>query len=152
MNLILWRHAEAEEGPEAEDLARPLTAKGHRQAQRMAAWLEARLPDRYKVVASRARRSRETARALSERIRVDEAVDPGAQPEALLAAVGWPEATGTVVVVGHQPTLGQVASLLLAGEAMEWSVRKGAVWWMSRRERGGQGETVLRAMVAPDLL
>lgn len=152
MNLILWRHAEAEEGAEAEDLARPLTAKGQRQAQRMAAWLETRLPDRYRVIASRARRSRDTARALAERVRIDEAIDPGARPEAVLAAIGWPEATGTVVVVGHQPALGQVASLLLAGEAMDWSVRKGAVWWLSRRERGGSGETVLRAVMAPDLL
>lgn len=152
MNLILWRHAEAEEGAEAEDLARPLTAKGHRQAHRMAEWLQARLPDRYKVIASRARRSRETARALGERFRVDEAIDPGAQPEAVLAAIGWPEAAGTVVIVGHQPTLGQVASLLLAGEAMDWSVRKGALWWISRRERGGSREVVLRAVVAPDLL
>lgn len=152
MNLILWRHAEAEEAAEAEDLARPLTAKGQRQAQRMAAWLEVRLPDRYKVIASRARRSRDTARALAERVRIDEAIDPGARPEAVLAAIGWPEVTGTVVVVGHQPTLGQVASLLLAGEAMDWSVRKGAVWWLSRRQRGGSGETVLRAVMAPDLL
>jgi len=152
MNLILWRHAEAEEGPEAEDLSRPLTAKGQRQAQRMAAWLEARLPDRYKVIASRARRSRDTARVLTERVRIDEAIDPGAQPEALLAAAGWPEASGTVVLVGHQPTLGRTASLLLAGEAADWSVRKCAVWWISRRERAGSGETVLRAMMAPDLL
>jgi phosphohistidine phosphatase len=55
MNLILWRHAEAEEG--SNDLARALTSKGHRQAKRMATWLEARLPDKYKVICSRARRS-----------------------------------------------------------------------------------------------
>jgi len=56
------------------------------------------------------------------------------------------------VLVGHQPTLGRTASLLLAGEAADWSVRKCAVWWISRRERAGSGETVLRAMMAPDLL
>jgi len=37
MDLILWRNAEAEEG--ARDLERRLTAKGRRQADRIALWL-----------------------------------------------------------------------------------------------------------------
>ena len=53
MDLILWRHAQAVTLPEpvegepphdhAADLARPLTLKGERQAERMAAWLNQRL-------------------------------------------------------------------------------------------------------------
>ena len=37
MDLILWRHAEAEAG-EPDD-GRALTSKGHKQAEKMAAWL-----------------------------------------------------------------------------------------------------------------
>ena len=41
MDLILWRHAEAEEGD--NDLARELTPKGEKQAARVAEWLLQRL-------------------------------------------------------------------------------------------------------------
>jgi len=45
MNLILWRHAEAEiQRPGQDDIERELTAKGRRQARRVAKWLDARLP------------------------------------------------------------------------------------------------------------
>ena len=59
---------------------------------------------------------------------------------------------GTVLVVGHQPTLGQVASMVLAGAPADWVVKKGALWWISYRERGAVGETVLRVAMSPDLL
>ena len=43
MDLIFWRHAEAENRREGQDdLERALTHKGERQAQRMAAWLNQR--------------------------------------------------------------------------------------------------------------
>jgi phosphohistidine phosphatase len=152
MNLILWRHAEAEEAEGGNDLARALTAKGQRQAKRVAAWLEVRLPDRYKVLCSRARRSQDTARALTDRFKVDPNLDPGASYASVLAAVDWPHGAGTVIVVGHQPTLGSVASMLLAGEPADWTIRKGALWWIAYRERDTGGETSLRVAVPPDLL
>ncbi|MEZ5719744.1 MAG: histidine phosphatase family protein, partial [Burkholderiaceae bacterium] len=53
MDLILWRHAEAEVGTEhMNDLARPLTARGEKQAARMAAWLDRQLPDGLRVLSS----------------------------------------------------------------------------------------------------
>jgi phosphohistidine phosphatase len=149
MNLILWRHAEAEEG--SNDLARALTAKGQRQARRMATWLEARLPDKYKVICSRARRSQDTARALTDKFKVDANIDPGASYAAILAAVDWPHGSGTVIVVGHQPTLGEVASMVLAGAPAEWAIRKGALWWICYRDRDTGAETGLRVAIAPDL-
>jgi phosphohistidine phosphatase len=150
MNLILWRHAEAEE--DSNDLARALTSKGHRQARRMAIWLETRLPDKYKVICSRARRSQDTARALTEKFKVEASIDPGASYAAVLAAADWPHGNGTVVIVGHQPTLGEVASMVLAGEPADWTIRKGALWWISYRERDAGGETSLRVAMSPDLL
>ncbi len=47
MDLILWRHAEAEDG--ANDLARELTPKGVKQAARVAEWLLQRLPSRFRA-------------------------------------------------------------------------------------------------------
>ncbi len=150
MDLILWRHADAAEG--GRDLERRLTAKGRKQAVRMAEWLAARLPSRYVVLASPAKRARETADALGVRYKISERLAPGAAPADVLEAAGWPSHKGAVVVVGHQPDLGRVAAALLSGAEAEWSMKKGGLWWLNNRERGGEEQTVLRAVLSPDLL
>ena len=150
MDLILWRHAEAEDG--GPDLERKLTAKGRKQSARMAKWLVARLPSRRILLASPARRACETADALGARYKISDRLAPGATPSDILEAAGWPHRKGAVVVVGHQPDLGRVAALLLAGAASEWSVKKAGLWWFSDRERGGEHQAVLRAVLSPDLL
>ncbi len=150
MDLILWRHADA--APGSRDLERKLTARGRKQAERVGAWLIARLPGRYTVLASPARRARETADALGVHYKVVERLAPGAAPEEILEVCGWPSHKGAVVVVGHQPDLGRVAALLLAGAEAEWSVKKGGLWWLSDRERGGEAQVVARAVIAPDLI
>ena len=146
MELILWRHADAEGG--MPDDERRLTAKGVKQAERMAAWLKERLPKDGVILASPARRARETVEALSRTFEVAEELGTAATPQAILKAVGWPRGEGTVLVVGHQPTLGQTAALMLTGKPQEWSIRKGAIWWLARRDR----ETILRAVIAPEFL
>jgi phosphohistidine phosphatase len=148
MELILWRHAEAEDGMPGTE--RELTAKGVKQAERIAAWLKQRLPKGAVVLVSPARRAQQTAQALTRKFETSEAVGPTTTPEAVLAAAGWPDGKATVIVVGHQPTLGAVAALALTGRATPWSVKKGALWWLERRER--DAATVLRAVISPDLL
>jgi phosphohistidine phosphatase len=150
MDLILWRHAEAEPGE--PDLGRRLTAKGHKQAERMAAWLDSHLPETTRVLVSPADRAQQTAQALKRKFRTVDDLGPGASVAALLAATGWPDAREPVLVVGHQPTLGEAAAFLLSGEAAYWSVKKGAVWWFTNRDRGGGASVVLRAVIGPDLL
>jgi phosphohistidine phosphatase len=150
MDLLLWRHAEAEPGE--PDAARPLTDKGRKQAERIAAWLDARLPADTRVLVSPAERARQTADALARPSRVVEALAPGATVSALLAAVGWPKASAPVLVVGHQPTLGEVAAYLLSGEPQPWSIRKGAVWWIGAPSHVGRAPAVLRAVIGPDLV
>jgi phosphohistidine phosphatase len=150
MDLILWRHAEAVDG--LPDLARNLTPKGLKQAKDMAAWLRPRLPKHTRVIVSPAERTRQTATALTEAFETVRTIAPNAPPAAILAAAGWPDFKGAVIVVGHQPTLGMVASTLIAGEPMPWSVKKGAVWWLSHRVRGELPQVVLRAVMSPDLL
>ena len=150
MNLILWRHADAEDG--IPDSSRALTDKGRKQAKAVAKWLRTRLPDDCRILASPATRARQTAEALQRDFTIDAALDVGAAPGQVLAAAGWPHQGGTVLVVGHQPTLGQVAAQVLAGSAAEWSVKKAAVWWFEHRARGGRDEAVLRAAIGPDLL
>lgn len=152
MDLILWRHAEAVEGEGEDDLARPLTARGERQAARMANWLNQHLPATTRVIVSPARRAQQTAAALERRVRVVPSLAPDASVEQLLEAARWPDAKEPVLVIGHQPTIGLVAAQLLAGVAQPWSVKKGAVWWLRRRERDGDGQTVLVTVRGPDPL
>jgi phosphohistidine phosphatase len=150
MNLILWRHAEAEDG--TPDLARELTDKGRKQAAKMAEWLRPRLPKDVRILVSPAQRARQTADALDMHYEVVEEIAPGADAAQVLAAVGWPEATEAAVVVGHQPTLGRVISLLAIGEEGELTIKKGAIFWIARRVHGGGAQNVLRAVLSPDLV
>lgn len=149
MELVLWRHADAvDAAPGTPDAERALSARGEREAQRMAAWLRQRLPDATRVLASPARRAQQTARALPWPVETVEQVGTEASPQDILRACGWPAGERTVLVVGHQPTLGQAAALAITGRPADWTVRKGAVWWLESRADGA----ALRAVLAPDLL
>lgn len=150
MELILWRHAEAEEG--MPDLQRKLSPRGQKHAARVAAWLLQRLPAKFSVIASPAERTRQTAEALGTSFKTSDDLLPGTSPDAVLRAVDWPAHGRTVVVVGHQPTLGLVAALLVSGKPDGWSVKKGGLWWLTNRVRDDDARVVVRAVIAPDLL
>jgi phosphohistidine phosphatase len=150
MDLILWRHAEAQDG--APDLERRLTPRGHKHAARVAEWLRQRLPARFVVLASPARRAQETAQALGVAVRTVASLAPGASVEAILKAAEWPERKSAVVVVGHQPDLGRVALHLVAGAAGDGTIKKGGLWWLTNRVRNNEAQVVVRAVVAPDLI
>jgi len=150
MELILWRHAEAEMGE--PDEGRALTAKGHKQAARMAGWLDRNLPNTCRILVSPATRTVQTAEALGRKFRVVEELAPESTPERILSAAHWPGSREPVLVIGHQPTLGQLAALLIGGEKQDWTIRKGNVWWIAQRERGDAIGNYLRAVVTPDLL
>jgi phosphohistidine phosphatase len=151
MNLILWRHAEAEEQA-ASDLARRLTPRGTKQAQGAAKWLKNRIDDNAVFLVSPAARTIQTAEAFGSRFRTVTELAPGGSAEAVLEAVRWPEGVAeTVVVVGHQPTLGRAAALLMTGQEAEWSMKKAGLWWFQGRSRVGDEHIVLRAVINPDL-
>jgi len=150
MDLILWRHAEAEEG--GADLERALTPKGRKQAERVAEWLLQRLPGKFSVLASPAIRAQQTAEALGIKLRTVQSLAPGAAVKDVLEAAGWPDHKGAVVVVGHQPDLGHAVSFLLCGSPAETSIKKGGLWWLSDRVRDEENQVVVRSVVSPDLL
>ncbi|WP_395699211.1 SixA phosphatase family protein [Aquabacterium sp.] len=157
MDLILWRHAEARDVTEGEDdLQRPLTLRGQKQAQRMAEWLNRFLPASTRVLVSPALRTRQTADALGRKYRLIESLAPGAGSSQLLTAARWPDSREPVLVVGHQPTLGQTAAYLMAGadalQSPAWGVKKGAVWWLRHRVRDGVPDVVLVSVRTPDKL
>ncbi len=150
MDLILWRHAEAEDG--LPDLERPLTPRGQKHAARVAEWLQQRLPAKFAVLASPARRAQQTAQALAASYRTVSALAPGAAVRDVLGAADWPGRKNAVVVVGHQPDLGRVAAFLVSGTEAAWSIRKGGLWWLSDRVRDEGAQVVVRAVIAPDFI
>src|SRR5688572_23585640 len=151
MELILWRHAEAEDPGPKGDLARELTKKGRRQAERMAEWLRPRLEGEWRVIASPAARAVQTVTALGLDYEVLPAIDPVRPAADLLRAVAWPGGANTIAV-GHNPTFGEVAAQLMGGAESEVAFRKGAIWWFITRERGGHAQTVLKAMMTPEMI
>jgi phosphohistidine phosphatase len=150
MELILWRHAEAEDG--SPDNERQLTAKGVRQAKKMATFLHAHLPHNTRILVSPAVRTQQTVRALTHEYETEQNIGPGASPQAVLKAAGWPQSEGNVLIVGHQPYLGEIAALLLADSRTAFSIKKCAVWWLSRRERVGDFQATLRLAISPEYL
>ncbi len=153
MDLILWRHAEAIDLElVGDDMARTLTPRGDKQATRMAAWLDRQLPDGAKVFASPAERAQQTARALERKYKTASAIAPLSNVDELLGLVQWPHAKGCVLVVGHQPTLGQTIARLIGLSEGECAVKKGSVWWLRYREREAGGQTVVVTVQTPDLL
>lgn len=148
MELILWRHAQAEDG--APDHERQLTPQGRKQAARMGAWLDRVLPSGCKIVCSPTARTQQTVEALGRKFKTVEAIGPAASAQEVLDAVGWPDARGPVLVVGHQPWLGRVASLLLTGTEQEWTVKKSNAWWIAQRDREDGNAVYLKAVLAPE--
>src|SRR5882724_647819 len=122
MELILWRHADAEDG--ADDMARRLTPKGEKQAPAV--------------------RAQQTAAALGTPI-TERSFAPGASVTAIVKAAE--KYKGVVIVVGHQPDLGRAAAELVANARTEWSIEKGAVWWLA-----GDMPARIKAVMSPDLL
>lgn len=150
MDLILWRHAEAEEGE--IDLARKLTPRGHKHAARVAQWLQQRLPSKFTVLASPAERTQQTAQALGVPYKTVRALAPGASVAQILNAAEWPDRKHAVIVVGHQPDLGHVAAFLLSDTEGDWTLKKGGLWWLTNRVRNDEAQVVVRAVVSPDLI
>lgn len=174
MDLILWRHAEAEDS--TPDMDRQLTLKGKKQAEKIAAFLQQHLPENTRILVSPAARTRQTAAAYSEQYTLVPSIAPGASPHAVLQAARWPHGGlhpaqnasdlnvgisshdlphhrgETVLLVGHQPTLGAVAAELLGANGAYLSVKKGAIWWFSCRVRDGYTQTILKLVLTPDFL
>ena len=157
MDLILWRHAEAEEDLKIvmdaqSDLERKLTSRGEKQAARMSAWLDRQLSGSFRIVVSPARRCEQTALVLGRKFKFRSELLPGATPAQLLEVVQWPVSKLPMLVIGHQPTLGQTIAQLLGLQESECALKKGALWWLRTREREGRMETVVVTVQSPEML
>lgn len=157
MDLILWRHAEAEDWPEGDpqagsDMDRSLTSRGEKQAVRMASWLDRQLPEGARIFVSPARRCEQTALALGRKYKIRSELAPNATSAQLLELVQWPLGKSPILVIGHQPTLGQTIAQLMGLQESDCPVKKGAVWWLRSRDRDGHSQTVVVTVQSPEVL
>ncbi len=151
MDLILWRHAEAHEAKDGcTDMDRDLTSRGQKQAARMAAWLDRHLPDSSRILASPSSRTEQTVLALGRKYKLRSELGTDGSAAQVLELVQWPLSKASVLVVGHQPVLGQIVAQLIGLKESECSIKKGAVWWLRTRLRNDQPETVIVTVQNPD--
>ena len=153
MDLILWRHAEAENSSdEGDDLERCLTPRGERQAARMAKWLDRQLSEGTKILCSPAQRCQQTVQQLGRKYKVRDELSPQCDHTHLLALAQWPTPKKTVLIVGHQPVFGKTISEILGQSESAISVRKGSVWWIHARVKDGVCQTSLITVQNPDMV
>ncbi|MCX7946454.1 MAG: histidine phosphatase family protein [Hydrogenophilus sp.] len=148
IDLLLWRHAEAESG--TDDLARPLTEEGKAQAKRVAAWLTRYAPKKLRLIASPALRSQQTLAAYNSRYEINDAIAPDTTVGRVLTLLGWPEPKESFLIVGHQPWIGQTAAYLLTQSPLPWSFPRASLWWFRIRSHHAY-PVQLRTVIHPDL-
>jgi phosphohistidine phosphatase len=130
-NIILWRHADAQIViTDQIDSARALTPKGKIQARQMAKWLKKQVSKHTVVLSSSAVRAIETCEFLNHKVVVLPQLLPEATGEDVMQVLSDYGTEETVVIVGHQPWLGQLAAKLLGVNEHEFAIKKGAVWWL----------------------
>jgi phosphohistidine phosphatase len=103
-------------------------------------------------VVSPARRCEQTALVLGRKYKIRPELAPGATPAQLLELVQWPLSKSPILVIGHQPTLGQTSAQLLGLQALDCPVKKGALWWLRSRDRDGHSQTVVVTVQSPEVL
>jgi len=148
MELILWRHAEAEDTD--PDLARALTPKGRHQAQKMAHWLKSQFTGPVRILSSPAVRTRQTADALGLPYDLSEQIAPDRSADDLLAASGWPDGHGLVILVGHNPAISVLASRLASTSGPPVAMRRAQACWVVFD--GDSRQPGVKAMMTPSLL
>jgi phosphohistidine phosphatase len=157
MDLLIWRHAQAhdlkaKEFDAASDMARELTPTGQLQAQRVAAWLEPRLPKGSRVLCSPALRCESTVAFLGHKYKLQDELAPSGTSDDILQLVKWPDMRLPTVLVGHQPALGELIARLIGADSQKTSIRKGALWWLKHRERAGSKQLLIHTVISPELV
>ena len=153
MDLIFWRHAETAEAIDGQaDADRPLTARGERQALRMAHWLERQLPESTKVLCCPTVRAEQTVTPLGRKYKLRDELSPNASVDDVLSLVQWPLNEHSVLLVTHQPLIGEAVSRLMQIQTKELVIKKGAVWWLRSRYKDDAQQTLLVTVQSPDLM
>ena len=119
-HLLIVRHAKSDwNDATLRDIDRPLNQRGERDAPEMGARLKKRSLVPQQLIASPARRALRTAQLLAAQfdyaradIEIVDALYEAGTGDWLALIGGLPESLGCVLVVGHNPSITELASLL----------------------------------------
>jgi phosphohistidine phosphatase len=154
--LYLLRHAHAgdPEGWTGDDTARPLSAKGEAQADRLGRFLAGVGFRPGAIVSSPKLRARQTAEIAARHLGIDVRLDDrlaggfdAATVDSILADLGNPSRP---VLVGHDPDFSELLGFLVGTDRV--TMKKGAFARIDVRGTVASGEATLRWLVPPDLL
>ncbi len=149
MNLLIWRHADA--APGDLDELRSLTPLGIQQAKSISTWIRKNIPGPYQVFGSSALRAIQTASYFGEPYEpIDDFgyMQDTAIGTAVLKYANWPLAKGTIIFVGHQPTVGRVNSLLHSGLEQDTNMEGGSLWWFTSDHDNKNRLAMLKAVIS----
>ena len=130
MHLYILRHADADTEA-ATDSARTLSEKGEEQALKVAQFCRAHGIQPGVIFASPLIRAQQTAKPVAKELRVEVTTARwlacGAKPDGILAELAAVENVPAVMLVGHEPDLGNLIAHLLGAERGSIHVRKASL-------------------------
>lgn len=136
MRLILVRHAKAENREKwvgKDDLKRPLTKKGKKQAKEIARLIAKKYPDVDAIISSTALRACDTAKYIAKKqahctFMLSPFVNPDEGIQGLLDNKDkLEEEWQTLVVVGHEPSISELVRFVCAKGTLNLQVGKGCI-------------------------
>jgi phosphohistidine phosphatase len=159
MNLYLIRHGIAvpQDSPGIHsDQERPLSPKGIKRMRKAAKGLLTLDIAFDRVFTSPLLRARQTAQIVAEILEIKEQPEelpdlaPGGSVEGLLSSLSAHREKKRLILVGHQPLLGEIASLLLAKDkGIEISLKKGGLCRIESDDLPSTGGARLHWILTP---
>ena len=155
MMLYIMRHGLAEEPtPKGDDAARKLTEKGTAKIRKAAAGMRAAELAFNMILTSPIVRATQTAEIVATELggpkpKPVPELSTGASPANALEALIKLKLPESVLIVGHEPTLSRLASLMLTGstESVGIKLKQGGVIALEFPDRVESGAAKLRSMM-----
>lgn len=159
MNLYLIRHAIAEEeSPSGKDSQRELTDKGAKKMRLIAKGLRTLGVEFDLILSSPYIRAVQTAEILSEVFKkkkfvLSDHLMPAGDMDLLIAEINEKYTVDSLAIVGHEPYLSGLVSLLTAGGApVEMTFKKGSVCYLSTDDLHHTRKATLEWLLTPGVL
>jgi phosphohistidine phosphatase len=160
MNLYLIRHAIAEEeSSSGEDSQRALTDKGAKKMRQVAKGLKILGIEFDFILSSPYLRAYQTAEILGDVFKMkkkvvqSENLTPMGDPDLLLAEINEKYSVNSLAIVGHEPYLSTLVSLLVAGGApVEMTFKKGGICHLSTDNLHHTRKATLEWLLTPGVM